>query len=494
NCEHGVSSRPCGKCSACTAIDEGRFVDMLEVDAASRTKVEDTRELLENVQYLPSAGRYKVYLIDEVHMLSNHSFNALLKTLEEPPPHVKFLLATTDPQKLPVTILSRCLRFNLKAIPAAAITQHLQAILNAESIAGDLAALKLLARAAEGSMRDALSLLDQAIAFGGGQVGIDAVGNMLGTLDRTQVLEILEALAARQGGKVLAVVQHLVEMGVECGMVLTELVGALHQIAVAQVVPEAAAPENDARWQALAANLSPEDVQLYYQIGVLGRRDLPHAPDARSALEMTLLRMLAFQPVSNEWAPSVQVATTPSSAPVTRPHSPGPRSAPPASVAKQAAPLASVAPPLEMLPIADAFKPVYAVTAGEEPEWMDLITALNVSGMVRELARQCTWRGREGTRIQLAIKPGQANVATANTVERLQKALAAYYNSPIKLVIETLDDGAETPAQCEERERRARQQQAEEIIRADPNVRAMQEMLGARIESVRPVGSKEEKK
>ncbi|MEK6748792.1 MAG: DNA polymerase III subunit gamma/tau [Pseudomonadota bacterium] len=490
NCEQGVSAHPCGLCSACVAIDEGRFVDMLEVDAASRTKVEDTRELLENVQYLPSAGRYKVYLIDEVHMLSNHSFNALLKTLEEPPPHVKFLLATTDPQKLPVTILSRCLRFNLKAIPIGLITQRLQFILQAEAVINEAAALNLLARAAEGSMRDALSLVDQAIAFGGGQVSLEATGNMLGTLDRSQVWDILDALAQRQGGALLAVVQRLTELGVDSGLVLSELLSALHQVAVAQVVPEASSAENDARLHLIATQLSPEDVQLFYQIALLGRRDLPHASDARSALEMTLLRMLAFQPVTGEW--SSQSAAMPIAAPATAASA---RVATPSRVApatpKTAAPLAQVAPPLAMLPIGEEKSPTYT---GDAPDWVNLVGALNLSGMVRELARQCTWCGRDDHKITLSIKPGQANVATALTVERLQKALATYYNTNIKLVIETRDDGAETPAQRGERERRARQQQAEDTIRADPNVRAMQELLGARIEAVRPISDKDEKK
>ncbi len=301
NCEQGISSRPCGVCSACQEIDDGRFVDLIEVDAASRTKVEDTRELLDNVQYAPTRGRYKVYLIDEVHMLSNHSFNALLKTLEEPPPHVKFLLATTDPQKLPVTILSRCLQFNLRRLPAERIRDHLTDVLGKEGIEAESAALALLARAADGSMRDALSLLDQAIAFGGGRVGEADVSAMLGTLDQTQVYALLEALSHRDGAAVLAQVAALAEQAPDFGAVLAELLSVLHRLALLQVCPEAYVEDMGDRGvlEGLARALAPEDVQLFYQIGVMGQRDLPLAPDPRIGLEMTVLRMLAFQPADS---------------------------------------------------------------------------------------------------------------------------------------------------------------------------------------------------
>ncbi|KZY33711.1 AAA family ATPase [Alcanivorax sp. HI0083] len=292
NCEQGVSARPCGVCPTCQEITDGRFVDLIEVDAASRTKVEDTRELLDNVQYAPTRGRYKVYLIDEVHMLSAHSFNALLKTLEEPPPHVKFLLATTDPQKLPVTVLSRCLQFSLKALPAEQIAGHLKALLDKEMIRYEEPALLSLGKAAQGSMRDALSLTDQAIAFGSEQLSSEAVNAMLGTVDRNHVLTLLVALAEQEPGGVL---QALATVSEHCPgelALLDELISQLHQLAVCQAVPGS----YDETQQQLAAALTAEQIQLYYDVALRGRRDLQDAPDSRAALEMLLLRMVLFTP------------------------------------------------------------------------------------------------------------------------------------------------------------------------------------------------------
>ena len=298
NCENGVTSSPCGQCSTCREIDDGRFVDLIEVDAASRTKVEDTRELLDNVQYAPTHGRYKVYLIDEVHMLSTHSFNALLKTLEEPPPHVKFLLATTDPQKLPVTVLSRCLQFTLKNMPPERIVEHLAKVLQAEGVPFDESALWLLGKAADGSMRDAMSLTDQAIAFGQGEIVRADVAAMLGTLDHRHMLALVEALAEVDAARVLAEIASLAEQGPDFAGVLDDLAGVFHRLAIAQMVPEALDNGHGDRDEllALAARFTAEDVQLYYQIGLQGRADMESAPDTRTALEMTLLRMLAFRP------------------------------------------------------------------------------------------------------------------------------------------------------------------------------------------------------
>ncbi|WP_422448230.1 DNA polymerase III subunit gamma/tau [Endozoicomonas sp. ALB091] len=298
NCEQGVSSTPCGQCSACKEIDDGRFVDLIEVDAASRTKVEDTRELLDNVQYAPTRGRYKVYLIDEVHMLSAHSFNALLKTLEEPPPHVKFLLATTDPQKLPVTILSRCLQFSLKNMTPERIVGHLENILGQEQIPCEVAALWQLARAADGSMRDALSLADQAIAFGNGRVSEAEVGAMLGTIDQGQVMKMVMALSTANAAHILGSVSSLAEHSPDYLAVLDDMLSLLHRVAIAQAVPDAVDNSQGDREQviALASSMTAEDVQLYYQIGLVGKKDLPLAPDPRGGFEMALLRMLAFRP------------------------------------------------------------------------------------------------------------------------------------------------------------------------------------------------------
>ena len=300
NCEQGISSTPCGECSICREIDEGRFVDLIEVDAASKTKVEDTREMLDNVQYMPTRGRYKVYLIDEVHMLSTSSFNALLKTLEEPPPYVKFLLATTDPQKLPPTVLSRCLQFSLKNMPPEPIVGHLQNVLTSENIPFEDDALWLLGRAADGSMRDAMSLTDQAVSFGDGRVFADDVRAMLGTLDQGQIYGVLKALIAGDARAALSAVAHLAEHGPDWAGVLAEILNALHRIAIAQLLPDAIDNGQGDRAQVLelAAIIAPEDVQFYYQLGLIGRRDLPLAPDPRDGFEMVLLRMLAFRPAS----------------------------------------------------------------------------------------------------------------------------------------------------------------------------------------------------
>ena len=307
NCETGISSTPCGVCSICKEIDEGRFVDLIEVDAASRTKVEDTRELLDNVQYSPSRGRFKVYLIDEVHMLSSHSFNALLKTLEEPPPHVKFLLATTDPQKLPVTILSRCLQFSLKNMPPERVVEHLSHVLAAENIPFEDDALWLLGRAADGSMRDAMSLTDQAIAFGEGKVLAADVRAMLGTLDHGQVYGVLQALLEGDARALIEAVRHLAEQGPDWNGVLAEILNVLHRVAIAQAMPDAIdnGQGDRERVLALAEVLPAEDVQFYYQMGLIGRRDLPLAPDPRSGFEMVLLRMLAFRPAGTDAVPRV---------------------------------------------------------------------------------------------------------------------------------------------------------------------------------------------
>ena len=339
NCETGISSTPCGSCSVCREIDEGRFVDLIEVDAASRTKVEDTRELLENVQYAPSRGRYKVYLIDEVHMLSTHSFNALLKTLEEPPPHVKFLLATTDPQKLPVTILSRCLQFSLKNMPPERVVAHLQHVLAAESIPFEDDALWLLGRAADGSMRDAMSLTDQAIAFGEGKVLAADVRAMLGTLDHGQVYDVLQALLEGDGRAVLDAVRHLAEQGPDWGGVLAELLNVLHRVAIAQVLPDAVdnGQGDRERVLTLAQTLPAEDVQYYYQLGLVGRRDLPLAPDPRHGFEMVLLRMLAFRPAGAA-IPERPALKTTGASPATADSNPRPVAA---AVPTPAAPAAS---------------------------------------------------------------------------------------------------------------------------------------------------------
>lgn len=349
NCETGVSSEPCGQCSACREIAEGRFVDLIEVDAASRTKVEDTRELLENVQYAPTRGRYKVYLIDEVHMLSNSSFNALLKTLEEPPPHVKFLLATTDPQKLPMTILSRCLQFNLKNMNPERIVQHLKFVLEKELVPYEESALWQLGRSADGSMRDAMSLTDQAIAYGSGKITEAEVRAMLGTIDQGAVYEIVNALASLDGRALLAAVERMSEHAPDYASALAEMLSILHRIAIAQALPEAVDNSygDRERIMNLAQSLPPEDVQLFYQTALLGRRDLPLAPDPRAGFEMVLLRMLAFKPqgvleVPTQSLPSSTREPAPLSASSAEPAPPAATMAPKPEAAAPSSPAPSV--------------------------------------------------------------------------------------------------------------------------------------------------------
>ncbi|PLR24060.1 DNA polymerase III subunit gamma/tau [Pantoea endophytica] len=349
NCETGITSTPCGQCDNCREIEQGRFVDLIEIDAASRTKVEDTRDLLDNVQYAPARGRFKVYLIDEVHMLSRHSFNALLKTLEEPPSHVKFLLATTDPQKLPVTILSRCLQFHLKALDVEQIQQQLTHVLQQEQIAAEPRALHLLARAADGSMRDALSLTDQAIAMGQGSVTRDTVAQMLGTLDDEQPLALIEALVDGQGEQVMALLNQAASRGVEWEALLVEMLRLLHRIAMVQLLPSSLSEDDLSqadRLRELARVLPPADVQLYYQTLLMGRKDLPLAPDRRLGVEMTLLRALAFHPQATIAEPVARPTLTPQAAPQVAAPQAAAKAAPAPAAQPQMAPPNPDAPPV----------------------------------------------------------------------------------------------------------------------------------------------------
>ena len=368
NCETGITSTPCGTCSVCREIDVGRFVDLIEIDAASRTKVEDTRELLDNVQYAPSRGRFKVYLIDEVHMLSSHSFNALLKTLEEPPPYVKFILATTDPQKLPATILSRCLQFSLKNMTPERVVEHLSHVLSVENIPFEDDALWLLGRAADGSMRDAMSLTDQAIAFGEGKVLAGDVRAMLGTLDHGQVFDLLHALIEGDARALLEAVRHLAEQGPDWNGVLSEILNVFHRVAIAQALPEGLDNGHGDRDRvlALASALPAEDVQFYYQMGLIGRRDLPLAPDPRGGFEMVLLRMLAFRPAGTADAPSqplkpvgISQATVDSTSPVAATATATAAVAAPAPVAAPV-PEATAQPAPTPAPVVEAAAPVVA--------------------------------------------------------------------------------------------------------------------------------------
>ncbi len=480
NCEQGVSSTPCGECAACLSIDEGRFVDLMEVDAASRTKVEDTRELLENVQYAPSQGRYKVYLIDEVHMLSNHSFNALLKTLEEPPPHVKFILATTDPQRLPITILSRCLKFNLTTISVDLISTHLAHLLIQEQLPFEQKALPLISRAAKGSLRDALSLLDQAIAYGGGEIDEAQVRAMLGSIDRGHVSHILRALADNNGQAVLQAVDHLAQHGVDFVQVLDAFLALLHQLAIAQVVP-AAMGEEDQEISKLASTIRPQDIQFYYQIGILGSRDLPLASDARSGFEMIILRMLAFCPGLSDQPASAEQATANLS--VSAKQLPDVMRSLPAN---QATVSSRPEPPVPGVS-QDSSPPATSVTLAAnakpgEASWAETVQQLKIAGIVKQLALNCAYQGRERDEITLILQKSHVQLASKTIIERLQGALTEYYQAPIKINLKVGEPQQETPADRGTRLQAERMQNAVALIEADPNVKTMKTMFDAKLD------------
>jgi DNA polymerase-3 subunit gamma/tau len=467
NCEQGVSSQPCGQCSACTEIDAGRFMDLLELDAASHTGVDNMREILDNAQYAPTSGRYKVYLIDEAHMLSKAAFNSMLKTLEEPPPHVKFLLATTDPQKLPVTILSRCLQFNLKRLPLTAIQAQLERILAAEGITHEAGAVALIARAADGSLRDALSLLDQAIAYGGGALARAEVAAMLGSIERDHVEALLAALADNDAAALLARVAQLSEQAPDYQTLLGELLGFLQQIALAQLLPDAV-DENlydRARVLELAQRLAPEDVQLYYQIALIGRRDLPLAPEPRGGFEMILLRMLAFRPDDagevTATAPSTTRRTAATATPAT-----GKATSPAAPSRERPAPC-------------EAGTIEGNRTQGDD--WGALTATLGLTGMVRELALHCAPAGRSGDTLKLTLAASHAQLLNPKLKAQLEQALAAHEGRTLRLVIETGAPAEETPAQRAARAAEAARQTARAALDADANVRALTDTFNARV-------------
>lgn len=505
NCETGITSTPCGECSTCKEIAEGRYIDLIEVDAASRTGVDDTRELLENVQYAPTRGRYKVYLIDEVHMFSKSSFNALLKTLEEPPPHVKFLLATTDPQKLPVTILSRCLQFNLKRLPVSLIISHLQHVLTQENVEHNVTALQLIAEAADGSMRDALSLLDQALAFGGGSVQELEVRDMLGSVSRDKVINLLKAVLTRDASQTMAVVADLAELSPDFENVLAEMLSILHHMSLAKTVPEALDEFVSARETLLklSADVSAEDLQLFYQIALIGRRDLPLSPDARNGFEMIMLRMLAFRPASN------------ASKAVTSPPSSSSRTASPSMASQNATNNVNqnvVSKANENVnqhqnksqnknavqeskpatsPVVNTSQNLSSnLPTTPSSNWREIVDALGLGGLVKQLAINCTFKQREGNTVDLEIENGHSNLVNPKAKQRLQQALGEYFNIDANLNISVVQQiETESPAKTVQRETSERQQQAEQSIDEDSFAQSLKEQFNAEIipGSVKPV-------
>ena len=443
NCENGITASPCSKCNACVEIDSGRFIDLLEVDAASRTKVEDTRDLLNNVQYLPAKGRFKVYLIDEVHMLSGHSFNALLKTLEEPPEHVKFLLATTDPQKLPITVLSRCLQFNLKSLSPETIAKQLLHILTQENIAHDDQALHQIALAASGSVRDALSLLDQAIAFGHGKITTSDVNSMLGTIDTNKVLSLLEALLANNAKDIIEIITQLAELAADFISVANSLLEVLQQIAMIQLIPDI----DTTNWQQqkllhqLASQFKPEEIQLYYQISLISKRDLTLAPSLRSGFEMMMLRMLAFRPETTETAPR-------NKKPITNEPKTQKKTLPPQANDNQS---------------------------------INILRNLNVTGPTHALLRHCAITKITPNEVELLLEANQAPLLNKKHEERITQALSEHFKRPIAITIKLGSNNSDTIANTEKHEATKKQTQAFQAIEKDHRIKELMNKFDAKI-------------
>jgi DNA polymerase-3 subunit gamma/tau len=475
NCEAGITATPCGVCSACQEIDSGRFVDLLEVDAATNTRVDEMRQLLENAVYAPTRGRFKVYVIDEVHMLSNSAFNAMLKTLEEPPEHVKFILATTDPQKIPVTVLSRCLQFNLKQMPALAITGHLAHILQAEGISYDSAALALVARSAAGSMRDALSLLDQAIAHGAGRVEEAQVRSMLGSVDQDYLFVMLESLQAADAPALMRVAADLAIRSLSFSAALQDLGGLLTRIQVAQCVPAAIGDDEPERERliALAATFSPEFVQLAYQIVNIGRVELAAAPDEYSGFVMTLLRLYTFRPSS---VADVVSAVAPRARMVRDTNAP--RNSPVLPGREDVPPVPSLATPADPI-----------LESAHDGNWHQIVAALPLSGLARELAQNCELGHLAESQCLLRLSPAQGHLQMKPAPDRLQQALSEYFGRPLLLRIELAQNEIDTPAATVGRQRQQLQERAATSIAQDTFVRDVIDSFDASLveSSIKPI-------
>jgi DNA polymerase-3 subunit gamma/tau len=484
-----MTSQPCGKCPACTEIDAGRYVDYIEMDAASNRGVDDMAQLLEKAMYAPSSARFKVYMIDEVHMLTGHAFNAMLKTLEEPPPHVKFILATTDPQKIPVTVLSRCLQFNLKQMPVPSIVEHLEKILDSEQVKSEIGALRILAKAAQGSMRDALSLTDQAIAYAAGPVSESAVRAMLGTLDETYLIQILDALRTGDGGALIAIADEMAARSSSFSLALQDLASLLQKIAVGQTVPSAVLDDwpEATEVRRLASQFNKEDIQLYYQIAITSRPDLSLAPDEQTGFTMALLRMLAFKPGDGSGSSkSSQSNQTPraggssiSSAAKAAANVTG------HSVKATAAPVATPAPQPTAAPKASA-----VTINSEDPDWQSWMKALPVRGLLQQLAFQTELQGwsEKGDAAKATVIVGMPQLASKENVLRLQEALSDYLGKAVTILIET-GKANHSIAAVEAKIKQEKQEGAEESIANDDFVKTIQAEFGATVVpgSIRPI-------
>lgn len=530
SCEQGVSSQPCGECDSCREIFDGRFVDLIEIDAASQTRVEDMRELLDNVQYAPTRGRYRIYLIDEVHMLSAHSFNALLKTLEEPPDHVKFLLATTDPQKLPVTILSRCLQFNLKRLSAERITTHLRKVLDEEGVAYESNALWLLARAADGSMRDALSLTDQAIAYTGADLDGTSVSQMLGTIDRADIFRMLEALVASDGPALLAETERIADFAPDYGAILADLLDVFHRVALEQAVPGSTDNAQGDRdlIRDVASRLSPEDAQLFYQTALIARRDLEVTPDARMGFEMAVLRMLAFrpgtggsppdggvvtktpQPESEAVAPPAEPASEPEPGPPVE-EPPEPRDEPPEPLAPtQAQPEPDVESAAHAAeeeerqaaapePPPEAQESRAAVPEHQEPaaaedsyesgfDWCRDFQSLGLQGMPATLAANASCTREAGGWI-LTMEPGHFQLMHKRHEDRIREAIEGIMGADLSVTFREGDPEGQTPVAYQEKQAAERRESAVTAIKGDPVVQQIVDRFEGRVieDSIQPL-------
>jgi DNA polymerase-3 subunit gamma/tau len=495
-----MTSQPCGKCAACLEIDAGRYVDYIEMDAASNRGVDEMAQLLEKASYAPSNGRFKVYMIDEVHMLTNHAFNAMLKTLEEPPEHVKFILATTDPQKIPVTILSRCLQFNLKQMPVPLIVEHLQTVLAAEKVESEIGALRVLAKAAQGSMRDALSLTDQAIAYAAGTVTQESVRNMLGTLDDAYLIQVLDALANKDGAALVAVAQEMGERSMSFSLALQDLASLLQKIASAQVVPESVLDDwpEAAEIRRLATVFTKEEAQLFYQIAITSRPDLSLAPDEQTGFSMALLRMLAFRPGSagsgpSQGAGSVNIAAAPT-ANISKPASKSAASSSAPAPAATAAPApksttSAPAPKSTTSAATSSAAPPATASSSDRPDWHSLMRALPVRGLVQQLAHQTELQewvdSPQG--VKATVITSLPQLASVDSVGRLSEALSVHYGK--KVQIEIVEGAVEkTVAKIDAQVQQEKRQNAEERIAADPFVQQLEREFGAKVVSgsVRP--------
>lgn len=461
NCERGISAAPCDECHNCIEIREGRFVDLIEIDAASRTKVEDTREILDNIQYAPSQGRFKVYLIDEVHMLSTHSFNALLKTLEEPPEHVKFLLATTDPQKLPITVLSRCLQFHLKNIPGDIIEQRLSFILNEEKIPFDAPALKLISKSASGSLRDALSLLDQAINQGEGKVGLESTRQMLGVTQNEMLYQLAQFLVAKEGTALFELLDDMSRELIDYHELADFLLELWYEVALKQQVPALTTFEHPLEIiELLAKALSPPEVQLFYQITLLAKKDLPLAPTPILGFKMMMLRLLSFYPLNLEAAPAQApaikktaiIAPKPSSA--TKTKAPEPIAPTPPAAATTEAPLFNDLPPKKL----------------EIINWSELLNILPLSGMAKQLARHLSYTGQDGHIFKFSLAAEHQASLNPRLQNDLTNTLKHYFAQDLVLQIEVISAKVASPAAIQAEAEHAKQQSLQEKLNADPNL------------------------